>query len=150
MNKRVGILMKRLWLCALLCTLMLLCACGQKNEETYESGESVCIEHSSYYYDQGYLKAGGWMYDMTIASEKQLREINDLTNALVLEWTGEDFLLAQGYRLIWRDAAGNQMKEILVIDENTVSMEGLLYDVPNAQALYNWLEALRIDEQSVG
>ncbi len=149
MNKRVNILLKRLQLCAVLCVLVLLSACAQKGGEVSEQRESVRIEHSSYYYDQGYLPAGGWMYEMVIASEKQLSQINQMTNEMVLEWTGEDFLLGQGYRLIWKDAAGKQTKEMLILDGSTISMEGFVYDALNAQPLYDYLEALRIDEQSV-
>ena len=149
MNKRVNILLKRLQLCVLLCAFVLLSGCAQKDGEVSEQRESVRIEQSSYYYDQGYLPAGGWMYEMVIASENQLAKINQMTNEMVLEWTGEDFLLGQGYRLIWKDASGKQTKEMLILDGSTVSMEGFVYDTSNAQTLYDYLEALRIDEQSV-
>ncbi len=137
-------------MCALMLALLMLASCSRGGEtgET-EAKASVHIEQSSYYYEQGYMRSGGWWYEMTIASDHQLSELNKMADALVLNWTGEDFLVDQGYLLHWKDASGNLTKELLIIDGKTVSMEGILYEAPNVQPLYDWLEALEIVEQSV-
>ena len=149
MNKHRNILWKYAVISMMLCALLMLCGCGKtENEVTQKSGREIYIEQSVYYYEQGYQRTGGWRYEMTIASDHQISELDKLTDALVLQWTGEDFYVAQGYRLIWKDASGKLTKEMLVIDGETVSMDGILYEV-QGQALYDWIEALEIAEQSV-
>ena len=150
MKKQTSILMKYSAFALLVCMLLILCGCGREESAvTQTDGRKIHIEQSAYYYEQGYKRSGGWQYEMTIASDHQLSELEKLSDALVLQWTGEDFYAGQGYRLVWQDASGKLTKEMLILDGETVSMEGILYEAENGQPLYNWLEALHIDDQSV-
>lgn len=136
-------------ICLLTAALLMLVSCSKDTETNVSSsGKSVHIEKASYYYEQGYLRAGGGSYEMVLASDHQLSELEQLFDALVLNWTGEDFLVDQGYHLTWKDESGDVTRDMLLIDSATVSMEGILYDAQNAQPLFDWLEALEIDEQS--
>lgn len=150
MKKRMNNLMKYGVLSLLVCALLMLCGCGrEENAVTQTSGKEIHIEQSAYYYEQGYKRSGGWLYEITIASDHQISELEKLTDALTLQWTGEDFYAGQGYRIIWKDAAGEITREMLLLDAQTVSMEGILYEVQNGQPLLGWIEALHIAEQSV-
>ena len=134
----------------LLAVLCLLAGCqGGQNEKTQNAG-TVQVMQSLYYYDQGYVQAGGWRYDMTLASSEQIAHLNKLVNAMTMDIQHEEFIMGQGYYLIWRNASGSVEKEMLVLSDKLVSMQGALFSAEGGAELMAWLEALQLSEQSVG
>ena len=135
------------WL--LICLLCLMTGCAQKKEEQQTAAPTALIALAAYQYEQGYSVAEGWMYDMTISSEKQLAELNALTDAVKFELTDEEFMLEQGYRIVWYDAEGSQTRELLILIDGRASIDGMLYETSGAEELLGWLDALQLDEQDV-
>lgn len=134
----------------LLCLMGMLTGCAKKKEEAQQPGETVGIAEGLYQYEQGYSLAAGWLYDMTISAEKQIAELNALLDGVEFEATGEDCLLpVSGYRLVWYDAAGSATREMLILSETQASMDGLMYRMNGGEALYRWLDALKLEEQIV-
>ena len=138
-----------IFLTAVLC-LCLLSGCQKEQNEKQSAASSVEIMQSVYYYDQGYIPTEGWRYEFSTASREQIAQLNKLTDALILDVQSEEFRLGQGYHLLWRDASGNVQKEMLILSEDCVSMQGMLFDAEGGAALMDWLDALRLDEQSMG
>ena len=138
------------WMMALcLCVFCMLTGCSAEKEEIEKAVPTVQIAHGAYQYDHGYALAEGWVYDMTISAEKQMAELDALVKQVGFEPTGEDFLMDSGYRLIWRDAAGNVKRDMLILPGNQASMDGMLYRMSGAEGLVEWLDALKLDEQNV-
>ncbi len=144
MKKKISIILS-----AVLC-LCLLAGCQKGEDLASGSVPTVQVAQSAYYYDQGYMQAEGWRYDLTLASSAQIAQLDKLVDSMVLNIQSDEFRLGQGYHLLWRDASGNVQKEMLILSEDCVSMQGMLFDVEGGAALIEWLDALRLDEQSVG
>lgn len=142
--------MKRYIAAALfICALLMMGGCAEKKTEEKKAEPSAQIAYAAYRYDEGYQLAEGWMYDMTISAAGQLNELGGLVDQARLTMKDEMFDHGRGYRLTFRDAAGNITREMLLLDGGEVSMDGMMYDVENAEALRAWLDALKIDEQNV-
>ena len=141
--------MKRRIIILMLAVLCLLSGCAKQQEGQKAAVPTVQVARSAYYYDQGYVQAEGWMYDMTLSSAQQIAQLNKLCDVLILNVSSEEFVVEQGYRLIWRNAAGSVEKEMLVLSADRISMQGVMFEAEGAQGLIDWLDALRLDEQSV-
>ena len=144
--------MKRgMMLLLLMAVLGMLAGCAKQGGTEKGSVPTVQIAQSAYYYEQGYVQAEGWRYDITLASPEQIAQLDALVDAMVLNLQTEEFRFGQGYRLIWRNAAQNVTKEMLVLSqEESVSMQGMMFEAEGVQPLLSWLEALQLDEQSIG
>ena len=132
-----------------ICMALMLGGCAEKKKEEEKATPSVQIAYAAYQYDQGYQLSEGWMYDMTISAEGQLNELNGLVDQLSLKIKDELFEHGRGYRITFRDAAGNTTRELLLLDNGEASVEGMVYKAENAEALAAWLAGLKIDEQAV-
>jgi len=138
-----------IFLAAVLC-LCLLSGCQGGQDEKKQAASTVQVMQSVYYYDQGYIPTEGWKYEFSTASDEQIAQLNKLVDALVLDVRSDEFRLGQGYHLLWRDASGNVQKEMLILSKDCVSMQGMLFDTEGGAALLDWLDALGLDEQSMG
>ena len=142
--------MRKWMLLMILCLAVGLSGCKKQQETvTEEAVPTVQIAYAAYQYEQGYTPVEGWMYDMTISSEGQIAELNRLLDSVQFEMLENEFILESGYRLTFRDAAGNTTRDLLIFKEDMASIEGSLYQTLNAGPLYDWLEALKLEEQSV-
>lgn len=140
---------KYIALMLLLCASLMLGGCAEKKIEEEKAVPGAQIAYAAYQYDQGYQLSEGWMYDMTISAEGQLKELNGLLDQVSLKMKDELFEHGRGYRITFRDAEGNITREMLLLDSGEASVEGMIYAAENTEALTAWLEALQIDEQAV-
>ena len=142
--------MKKYMICLIAVLLCLMSGCKKQEKQAEKAAEpSVRIEYAAYQYDREYQLSEGWRYDMTISSAVQMREAERLLDGVSLEMQDRMFENGRGYRLIFRDAQGAVTRELLVLENGTVSMDGMMYEAENVGALMEWLHALRIDEQEV-
>lgn len=143
--------MKKWMILLMMCLAVCLVGCKKQGEEQKQNAAvpTVQIAYAAYQYDQGYTLAEGWMYDMTLSAESQIAELNALLSSVQFEMLDEEFIMGTGYRLTFRDAEGNITRDLLFLKGDKASMEGSVYQTQNAQNLSSWLDALRLEEQSV-
>lgn len=142
--------MKKWIIFMILCLAVGLTGCRKQEDQQEAAVPTVQIAYAAYQYDQGYTPVEGWMYDMTISAEGQIAQLNALLNSVQMEMLEEEFIMDTGYRLTFRDAEGNVTRDMLILKNGQASIEGSLYQAQNMQELTGWLDALRLEEQSVG
>lgn len=141
--------MKKWMILLMMCMAVCLTGCQKQEEKEEAAVPTVQIAYSAFQYEQGYVPAEGWMYEMTLSAAGQIEQLNGLLGGVQFEMLDEEFVMDTGYRLIFRDAEGNMTREMLLMQDDRASMNGSVYQTQNAQPLTDWLEALRIEEQSV-
>lgn len=142
--------MKRILAIALtICMLALMGGCTKKEEKEEKAVPTAQVAYAAYQYEAGYQLSEGWMYDMTITSDDQLRTLNHLVDGLKMTIHDELFEHGRGYRLTFMDAAGSVTREILILEDGSVSRDGMMYDAEGTDELLSWLNALRIEEQDI-
>lgn len=129
--------------------MLMACGCTKKEEKEAEAVPTALVAYAAYQYDGGYQPSDGWIYEMTISDKKQLEQLDALADGLKLTMRDEEFGHERGFHLVFMDAQGNAVRELLAMEDGTVSMNGVIYDAEGAQALIDWLTALRIEEQNV-
>ena len=131
--------------------LCMLAGCSKQQDETQQkpAGPTAQISYAAYQYDGGYALSEGWIYEMTLTDEGQLKKLDELMNNMTFDVLDESFDGGRGYRLLLRDARGALTRDVLIMEKNQASMNGLLYRTGGAQPLIDWLKALKIDEQDV-
>ena len=133
-----------------ICILFVLGGCAKKTEEPAEKAVPTAqIAYAAYQYEGGYQLSEGWMYDMTISSDAQLKELNELVGSLKLSIRDAQFEHGKGYHLTFMDAAGSVTRELLILENGSVSKEGIMYDAAGTDRLLAWLDALEIEDQDV-
>lgn len=134
----------------MICVLCLAAGCTKKDAvKENKSVPTAQVAYAAYQYEEGYQLSEGWMYDMTVSSEAQLKELEGLVGALKLTIRDEMFEHGRGYFLVFRDATGSMTSNLLILEDGTVSRDGLIYEADNTEALLAWLDALEIEEQNV-
>ncbi len=134
----------------MICVLGLSAGCTKK--DTAKENKPVPtaqVAYAAYQYEDGYRLSEGWMYDMTISAEAQLRELEKLVGAMKLTIRDEMFEHGRGYHLTFFGADGTAEKELLILEDGLVSKEGMMYDAQGSDALLAWLDRLEIDQQDV-
>ena len=131
-----------------LCLLFLMGGCGKEDIKEEKSMPTALVAYAAYRYDEGYQSAEGWMYDMTISSD-QLQELTELTAGLKLTARDAMFEHGRGYFLVFRDEAGNITEQLLVLEDGSISKNGLMYEADGTEILLDWLDKLQIEEQHV-
>lgn len=131
--------------------LCLLAGCSKQPEGGQQKpvGPTAQISYAAYQYDGGYALSEGWIYEMTLSDEDQLKKLNELMNSMTFDILDENFDGGRGYRLLLRDAQGAVTRDVLIMEKNQASINGLMYRTGGAQPLIDWLKALKIDEQDV-
>ena len=142
--------MKRGWILILaICLLCMLGGCAQKEKTTGKSEPTALVAYAAYQYEEGYQAAEGWMYDMVISAQEQLKELEELTRRMKLTMRDEMFDHGRGYYLAFRDEQGNTTDHLLILENGTVSRDGLIYEADGSDALLAWLHGLQIEEQDI-
>ena len=142
--------MKKVLAITLIAWIMIMaCGCAKKEEKEAEAVPTALVAYAAYQYESGYQPSEGWIYEMTISDGKQLDQLDALTGGLKLTVRDAAFGHARGFHLVFKDAQGKIVRELLIMEDKTVSMNGVVYDAEGAQALLDWLRALRIEEQNV-
>ena len=142
--------MKKMLAVILIAWVMIMaCGCAKKEVKEAEAVPAALVAYAAYQYESGYQPSEGWIYEMTISDGKQLEQLNTLADGLKLTVRDEAFGHERGFHLVFKDAQGSIMRELLIMEDGTVSMNGVVYDAEGGQALLDWLTALRIEEQNV-
>lgn len=134
----------------MICVLCLAAGCTKKDAvKENKSVPTAQVAYAAYQYEDGYRLSEGWMYDMTISADAQLKELEGLVGGMKLTIRDEMFEHGRGYHLAFFGADGALVKELLILEDGSVSREGMMYDADGAQALLAWLDRLEIEEQDV-
>ncbi len=122
--------------------------CRKREETQMQAVPSVKIAFSSYQYDQTYINAEGWSFETVLTDQQQLNELDRLMEGIAFEVTDRAFELDRGYWIVWCDREGNVTREEMILSPEEASREGVIFEMSGAQPLYDWLEALKLDEET--
>ena len=81
--------------------------------------------------------------------QEQLQELSALMQRLKLTVRDEMFEHGRGYYLVFRDAEGKITDHLLILENGSVSRDGLIYEADGSEALLEWLHGLQIEEQDI-
>lgn len=136
-----------------ICLLMMLSGCKKQEKQQEVKTPTVQISYAAFQFDQesqSYTLAEGWKYDMTISSEKQRAEIDELLSRIQYELLDQQFEMDTGYHLLFRNEEGEKTEEMLLLRGGQVSKKGMIYEAQGTEGITEWLDALKLKEQSVG
>lgn len=136
-----------IWMAAV---LLFMTGCGRRDAAEEKQGACAQIAWAAYQYDQEYTPAEGWVYEMTISAGKQLETLKEMINAVSVKTAGEEMMVELGYRIRMMDSEGGLEQEMIVLQDGRISENGMICEAENVQPLLDWLDELKLDEQSVG